>query len=142
MTITARFPATTVGRWHFDGQVLTPGTRGYDSARSVWNGTIDHRPELIVQCASVADVVTAVRIARERDLEIGVRCGGHNIAGLAVPHGGLMIDLTTMGRVTVDRSRGALGSRAARCSARWTGPRSTSALPRPPAMFRILASAG
>ena len=101
MTTTAQ-PPSTIRRSNFDGQVLTPGTRGYDSARSVWNGMIDHRPKLIVRCASVGDVVTAVRAARERDLEIGVRCGGHNIAGLAVPHGGLMIDLTPMGRVTVD----------------------------------------
>jgi FAD/FMN-containing dehydrogenase len=63
---------------------------------------IDHRPKLVVQCASVGDVVTAVRTAREYDLEIGVRCGGHNIAGLAVPDGGFMIDLTTLGRVAVD----------------------------------------
>ena len=102
MTTKAQFPATTVRRAHFDGRVLTPGTRGYDSARSVWNGMIDHRPKLIVQCASAGDVVTAVRTARECDLEIGVRCGGHNIAGHAVPHGGLMIDLTRLGRVTVD----------------------------------------
>ncbi len=101
MTTTAQF-LTTVRRSSFAGQVLAPGTRGYDSARSVWNGMIDHRPKLIVQCASVDDVVTAVRTAREHDLEIGVRCGGHNIAGLAVPHGGLMIDLTPLGRVTVD----------------------------------------
>ena len=101
MTTTARFP-TTVRPSPFDGQVLTPGTREYDSARSVWNAMVDHRPKLIVQCASVEDVVTAVRTARERDLEIGVRCGGHNIAGLAVPDGGLMIDLTGLGRVTVD----------------------------------------
>jgi FAD/FMN-containing dehydrogenase len=101
MTNTAQFPAT-VRSSGFDGQVLTPGTRGYDSARSVWNGMIDHRPKLIARCASVRDVVTAVRTARERDLEIGVRCGGHNIAGLAVPDGGLMIDLTAMGRVIVD----------------------------------------
>ncbi len=63
---------------------------------------VDHRPRLIVQCASVDDVVSAVRIARERDLEIGVRCGGHNITGLAVPDAGLMIDLTGLDRVTVD----------------------------------------
>jgi FAD/FMN-containing dehydrogenase len=66
---------------------------------------IDHRPALIVQCASVEDVVAAVRIARECDLEIGVRCGGHNIAGLAVPDGGLMIDLMRLDRVTVDPVR-------------------------------------
>jgi len=101
MTSTAQLP-TTVRRSPSSGQVLTPGTRGYDSARSVWNAMIDHHPTLIVQCASAGDVVSAVRTARERGLEIGVRCGGHNIAGLAVPDGGLMIDLTTMGRVTVD----------------------------------------
>jgi FAD/FMN-containing dehydrogenase len=65
---------------------------------------IDHRPKLIAQCASAGDVVTAVRTARDCSLEIGVRCGGHNIAGLAVPHGGLMIDLTSMSRVTVDQA--------------------------------------
>jgi FAD/FMN-containing dehydrogenase len=63
---------------------------------------IDHRPALIAQCASVDDVVTAVRSAREHDLEIGVRCGGHNIAGLAVPPDGLMIDLARLNGVTVD----------------------------------------
>src|ERR1051326_2335836 len=105
MTTTAQSPATTVHRSHFDGQVLTPGSRGYDAARSVWNGMIDRHPKLIVRCASARDVVTAVRTAREQDLEIGVRCGGHNIAGLAVPHGGLMIDLTAMGRVVVDPIR-------------------------------------
>ena len=101
MSTTSQF-SSTVRLPRFDGQVLTPGAPGYDSARSVWNGMIDHRPQLIVRCASVGDVVTAVRTAREHDLEIGVRCGGHNIAGLAVPHGGLMIDLTALGRVTVD----------------------------------------
>jgi FAD/FMN-containing dehydrogenase len=101
MTTTPQSP-TTVRLPRFDGQVLTPATPGYDSARSVWNGMIDHRPKLIVRCASVGDVVNAVRTAREHELEIGVRCGGHNIAGLAVPHGGFMIDLTALDRVTVD----------------------------------------
>src|SRR5215469_8530545 len=101
MATTAQLPAI-IRRAHFDGQVLTPGTHGYDSARSVWNAMIDHRPKLIARCASVHDIVTAVRAARECGLEIGVRCGGHNIAGLAVPRGGLMIDLTTLGRITVD----------------------------------------
>jgi len=102
MTTTEQFPTTIVRRSDLDGPVLTPGAPGYDSTRSVWNGMIDHRPALIVQCAAVNDVVTAIRTAREHDLEIGVRCGGHNIAGLAVPHGGLMIDLTGLDGVTVD----------------------------------------
>ncbi|MFL5859643.1 MAG: FAD-binding oxidoreductase [Solirubrobacteraceae bacterium] len=63
---------------------------------------IDHRSAVIVRCASIGDAVTAIRTARERDLEIGVRCGRHNVAGLAVPRGGLMIDLTDMNRVVVD----------------------------------------
>lgn len=95
----------TAGRPWLDGRMLSPGMAGYDSARSVWNAMIDHRPAVIVQCASVDDVVAAVRTARECDLEIGVRCGGHNIAGLAVPHEGLMIDLTRLNRVTVDPVR-------------------------------------
>jgi FAD/FMN-containing dehydrogenase len=103
MTTTAQFPPTAAHRSeHFDGAVLSPGSPGYDEARSVWNGMIDHRPALIVQCATVHDVVAAVRTARECGLEIGVRCGGHNIAGLAVPDGGLMIDLAGLDRVAVD----------------------------------------
>ncbi|MBV9941578.1 MAG: FAD-binding oxidoreductase, partial [Solirubrobacterales bacterium] len=98
----AHVPASTAHRSNFEGVLLTPGDPGYDSARSLWNGMIDHRPALIARCASVDDVVRAVRTARESDLEIGVRCGGHNIAGLAVPHGGLMIDLTRLDRVSVD----------------------------------------
>ncbi len=60
---------------------------------------------MIIRCARVADVVTAVRTARELDLEIGVRCGGHSILGMAVPDDGLMIDLTPMGGVRVDPAR-------------------------------------
>lgn len=102
MTTAAPPSSTFTRRSSFDGQVLTPESLGYDSARSVWNAMVDHRPALIVRCASVADVVAAVRLARERDLEIGVRCGGHNIAGQAVPPDGLMIDLTGLNGVFVD----------------------------------------
>jgi FAD/FMN-containing dehydrogenase len=66
---------------------------------------IDRRPAAIARCQSSAEVVAAVHLAREQDLEIGVRCGGHNIAGLAVPDGGLMIDLRAMGAVTIDPAR-------------------------------------
>jgi FAD/FMN-containing dehydrogenase len=88
-----------------EGQVLLPGADGYDPARAVWNAMVDRRPRLIVRCAAVGDVVAAVRHAREHDLEIGVRCGGHGILGLAVPEDGLMIDLTPMGGVRVDPQR-------------------------------------
>jgi FAD/FMN-containing dehydrogenase len=88
-----------------DGQLLTPGDAGYDRCRTVWNAMVDRRPRLIVRCASVRDVVTGVRTARELDLEIGVRCGGHGALGLAVPDGGLMLDLTPLGGVRVDPAR-------------------------------------
>jgi FAD/FMN-containing dehydrogenase len=88
-----------------DGQVLLPGDAGYDDARTVWNAMVDRRPRMIIRCASVGDVVSAVRTAREHDLEIGVRCGGHSALGLAVPDDGLMIDLTPMDGVRVDPAR-------------------------------------
>src|SRR5690242_16617188 len=84
---------------------LSPGDHGYDAARSIWNAMIDRRPAVIARCTTTADVVAAVRRARAEDLEIGVRCGGHSIAGLAVPDGGLMIDLTPMGAVEIDLER-------------------------------------
>jgi len=96
---------TTAIRTHLDGQLLTPGDAGYDAARTVWNAMVDRRPRMIVRAASLTDVVTAVRVARDLALEIGVRCGGHNVAGFAVPDDGLMIDLTPMGDVRVDPVR-------------------------------------
>jgi hypothetical protein len=88
-----------------DGTVLLPGDPAYDRARTVWNAIVDRRPRVIVRCASVRDVVTAVRIAREHDLEIGVRGGGHSAVGHAVPDGGLMIDLSPLRAVRVDPAR-------------------------------------
>jgi len=92
-------------REKLDGQLLMPGDAGYDDGRAVWNAMVDRRPRMIIRCAGVRDVVAAVRTARELDLEIGVRCGGHSVLGLSVPHDGLMIDLTGMGAVRVDPAR-------------------------------------
>src|SRR5687767_14580727 len=92
----------TIRRDELDGQLLLPDEPEYDDVRKVWNAMVDHRPRMIVRCASVADVVLAVRSARELDLEIGVRCGGHSVLGLGVPDDGLMIDLTPMAAVHVD----------------------------------------
>ncbi|MET0693351.1 MAG: FAD-dependent oxidoreductase, partial [Propionibacteriaceae bacterium] len=86
-------------------EVLRAEDPGYDEARRVWNAMIDRRPALIARCHETADVVAAVNLARRDSLEIGVRCGGHSVAGHAVPAGGLMIDLTPMGDVRVDPGR-------------------------------------
>ena len=85
--------------------LIRDGEPGYDEARSVWNAMVDRRPAAIVKCHTTADVAAAVQYARRHNLEIGVRCGGHSIAGLAVPDGGLMIDLTRLSEVRVDPDR-------------------------------------
>ncbi len=84
------------------GRVVLPGSPGYDEARTIWNAMIDRRPALIARCAQAEDVVHAVRFARDNDILVAVRGGGHNIAGNAVCDGGLMIDLTPMKSVRID----------------------------------------
>jgi FAD/FMN-containing dehydrogenase len=84
------------------GELLLPTSPGYDTARRIWNGAIDRRPACIARCAGVADVVAAVRFARDHDLEIAVRGGGHNVAGTAVCDDGVVIDLSAMRAVWVD----------------------------------------
>ena len=84
------------------GPVIGPDDEGYDAARRIWNGVVDRRPACIARCTDVADVVAAVRFARERDLEIAVRGGGHNVAGTAVCDNGIVIDLSAMRAVSVD----------------------------------------
>lgn len=85
------------------GQVLNAGDAGYDEARTVWNAMIDRRPGLVVRCVGASDVIAAVKFARDNKLLVSVRGGGHNIAGSAVCDGGLMIDLSQMKSVRVDR---------------------------------------
>ncbi|HWG62738.1 MAG TPA: FAD-dependent oxidoreductase [Streptosporangiaceae bacterium] len=92
-------------RDRLDGRLLLPGDDGYDEASTVWNAAVDRHPKMIIRCGSTRDVVTAVQTARELDLEIGIRCGGHSALGLAVPDAGLMIDLSLMGHVRVDPAR-------------------------------------
>jgi FAD/FMN-containing dehydrogenase len=88
------------------GPVLTPEASGYDEARSIWNGLIDKRPAVIVQCTGAADVVDAVNFAREQGLDLSIKAGGHNVAGNAVNDGGLVIDLSQMNGVHVDPDTG------------------------------------
>ncbi len=84
------------------GDVIVPTDDAYDDARSVWNGMIDRRPDVIVRASGTADVVAAVDFARENEMQIAVRGGGHNVAGTAVSDGGLVIDLSAMNGVYVD----------------------------------------
>jgi FAD/FMN-containing dehydrogenase len=86
----------------FKGAVLSPQDAGYDETRQIWNAMIDRRPGLIARCTGTVDVVQAVRFARKHQLLVSVRGGGHNIAGLAVCEGGLMIDMSLLRGVWVD----------------------------------------
>ena len=87
------------------GAVLCPGQDGYDAARTIPNAMIDRRPAVIARCTGAADVIACVRFAREHDLLVSVRGGGHSIAGKAVCDGGLMIDLSLMKGIRVDPRR-------------------------------------
>lgn len=89
-------------RARFRGARLRPGEEGYDEARRVWNGAIDRRPALVARCAGADDVAAAVRFAREHELPVSVRGGGHAVAGHAVCDDGLMIDLSLMKAIEVD----------------------------------------
>jgi FAD/FMN-containing dehydrogenase len=87
------------------GRVAVPGSEDYEQARSVWNAMIDRRPALSVRCAGAADVIQAIRFARDQDLALAVKGAGHNIAGSAVCEGGLQIDLSLMKSVRIDPKR-------------------------------------
>ncbi|HWH45056.1 MAG TPA: FAD-binding oxidoreductase [Thermoleophilaceae bacterium] len=109
MTTTETSQARPLGAVAFDdleaslrGDALKPASTGYDEARRVWNGAIDRRPACIARCTGAADVVAAVRFAREYGLSPAVRSGGHGVAGDAVCEGGLVIDLSPMKGIRVD----------------------------------------
>ena len=89
----------------FSGTAILPSDDSYDVARRIWNAIIDKSPGMIARCASVADVVQAVRFARARDLAAAVRGGGHNVGGRALCEGGIVIDLSAMRGVVVDSDR-------------------------------------
>jgi len=86
----------------FAGEIVGPDDPGYDQARAVWNGMADRHPALVVRPTHVDDVVSALRFAREADLLIAVRCGGHSIPGLSTCDDGIVIDLSRMRSVAVD----------------------------------------
>jgi FAD/FMN-containing dehydrogenase len=84
------------------GELILSSDNGYDDARSIWNAMIDRRPALIARSLGVADVLACVNFAREHDLMLSIKGGGHNISGLAVCEGGLMLDMSRMRGVWVD----------------------------------------
>ena len=84
------------------GQLVTVADTGYDEVRQIWNGMHDKRPALIARCSGVADVIASVNFARENNILVSVRGGGHNVAGSASNDDGLMIDLSLMKGIRVD----------------------------------------
>ena len=92
-------------RSQLGGPVLLPGEQGYDDARELWNAMIDQKPAMIIQPTGVSDVIQAINFARENELELSIKGGGHNVAGYATTDGGLMLDLENMRGVRVDPER-------------------------------------
>jgi FAD/FMN-containing dehydrogenase len=89
----------------FSGEIVVPDDPRYDEARAVWNGMTDRRPALVVLPTDLEDVVAALRFAREQDLLVAVRCGGHSIPGLSTCDDGIVIDLCRIRGAEVDRER-------------------------------------
>src|SRR5215475_517066 len=102
MTRPIRPDAVAALRERLRGRLVSPDDTGYDTARKVWNGRIDRRPFLVVFCADDKEVVVALRFAREHELLVAVRGGGHSCAGTAVCDDGLVIDLSLMKAIEVD----------------------------------------
>jgi FAD/FMN-containing dehydrogenase len=86
----------------FSGELTLPDDLRYDETRAVFNAMIDRRPAVIARCATTADVAASVNFAREHDLVVAVRCGGHSVAGLSVCEDGILIDLAGLKRIEVD----------------------------------------
>ena len=84
------------------GELITPADPRYDEVRAVYNGMIDKRPAAIARCRDVADVMACVRFAREYDVTLSVRSGGHSAAGLGVWNDALVVDLGLLRSTTVD----------------------------------------
>jgi hypothetical protein len=86
----------------FRGQVIRPGASDYDAARRIWNASIDRFPGLIVRPSSQDDVARAIGFARDRDVLLAIRGGGHNVGGRALCDEGVVIDLAALKRIEVD----------------------------------------
>ena len=89
----------------FAGELIQPADSGYEKARSIWNAGIDKHPGIIARCAGVADVIAAVNFARENELRVAVRGGGHNVGGRALCDDGIVIDLSNMKGIHVNAKK-------------------------------------
>jgi FAD/FMN-containing dehydrogenase len=101
-------------RTRLRGPMFLPGDTGYEESRTVWNGMIDRRPSIVVRCLGVADVIGCVQFARDNDILLCIKDGGHNIAGLATADGALMLDMSLMRGVWVD-TRGKIAHAQSGC---------------------------
>ena len=97
----ARLVRQTLGA-EMHGEVVGPHDLGYDTRRSMFNGMIDRRPLAVVRAANASDVIRCISFARQHDLALTVRGGGHGVAGNAVRDGAVMLDLSSMKAVRVD----------------------------------------
>ena len=104
MTVTITLEGTALSELavSFRGQLIRPGDPTYDEHRKVWNGSISRFPALVARCIGVADVIAAVRYAKETGLLVAVRGGGHSFPGVSVCDGGIVIDLSLMKGIRVD----------------------------------------
>src|SRR5262245_49584919 len=96
-------PSLDALRSNFRGELIIPSDSSYDKARRVWNALIDKRPTLVAMCAGAADVIATVTFARDQGLSLAVRGGGHSIAGNSTCDGGVVLDLSRMKGVHVDK---------------------------------------
>ncbi len=90
----------------FAGDIVVPADDDYDDARRLWNAVYDRRPAVIVRPTTPADVASAIRFAREHDLDLAVRSGGHSASGHSTCDGGLVVDMSRMRGASVDPARG------------------------------------
>jgi FAD/FMN-containing dehydrogenase len=107
MSVAQNLDVASLGKLRetFRGQLIVPGDDDYDRSRAVWNAIADRHPALVARCTRVEDVIAAVRFARQHDLVIAVRGGGHSVAGFSTCDGGVVIDLSGMRAVKVDPAK-------------------------------------
>jgi len=124
------------------GEVVVPDDAGYDDARLVHNGMIDKRPAVVVRVANAGDAMATVAYARDNDLDLSIRGGGHSGPGFGTNDGGVVIDFSRMRGVRVDPTAMTARAEGGVTWATSTLRRTPSGSPRPEASFLPPASPG